>query len=691
MGERFFFTGLVALILFWANSSQACAVQDSNLESAKTLLIKHCLVKKYNPKIGHDCDEVSPDLWICATREIRQKDVAEAFRPECLAEGDSFLDAKNQFEQLCQRTYGSHKDHDCDQREGLWICGSRELKIEDFAEVMPPAPISESRSVTGAELLCFAADFSLKKARNAFGVRCGLDYDSAVHDCDEIESGLFLCANQKISAQIIASFRTSIPPIDPNGIEAREENDRGKKPSLICRADNRLLAFPGAQGFGRYTRGGRGGRILTVTNLNDSGRGSLREALENSRGKRIVVFDVGGTIELSRTINIRHGEVTVAGQTAPFPGITLKNGGLKISSSQVIVRGLKIRPGDKPTREDFKDRDGVAIGSTSMSISNIIVDHNSISWGVDENLSVFGKADYSNMTSEVTISNNIIAEALFNSRHPEGAHSKGVLLSTGAEKITMHKNLLASNYRRNPRINSDQAELINNYVYNASSNLRLTPGGDRLKNNRNFSVFTRLIGNYYHEGDHLIDRAGFLTLSWFNRSRDQIHAHGNLTSDRRPSNQVPEMILFTPNDGRKRPLSLFSFDLNARIFETRVDAPLLAADDVFEEIQSTVGASFPRRDRIDERVIKEVKNDERGGLSLLRAYVHSPTDVGGYIKQTVKTSRNDRDRDGIPDDVERKIGSSINQADAHKISRSGYSFAELYINSIISEEVDCLD
>ncbi|HEU5186841.1 MAG TPA: Ig-like domain-containing protein, partial [Gemmatimonadaceae bacterium] len=220
-----------------------------------------------------------------------------------------------------------------------------------------------------------------------------------------------------------------------------------------------LAAFPGATGFGATTPGGRGGTIIRVTNLNDTGPGSLREALAAS-GPRVVIFEVSGTIRSDGNMVIANPYVTIAGQTAPSPGITIRGATLRISTHDVVIQHIRLRPGDDPGSRT--ERDGIEIyGGTEKY--NILVDHVSVSWGVDENVST----STTGVRHDITLSNMIIAEGLNNSIHPEGPHSKGVLIGQGTKNIAMIGNLLAHNLDRNPWYKGNTTGVIvNNVVYN---------------------------------------------------------------------------------------------------------------------------------------------------------------------------------------------------------------------------------
>ena len=222
----------------------------------------------------------------------------------------------------------------------------------------------------------------------------------------------------------------------------------------------------------QITLGGQGGNIIRVTSLESSGPGTLREAL-NVEGKRIIVFDVAGIINLDGdNIDIRNPNVTIAGQTAPSPGITIIKGGLVVRANGVIIQHLKIRTGD--LGEAFRsgrDIDGI----TTIAAHNVVVDHCSLSWATDENLSASGPRftgenleDWRNGTSKnILYSNNIIAEGLSFSTHAKGEHSKGSLIHDNVSGIYIYSNLYAHNFERSPLFKGGvQGSIINNLIYN---------------------------------------------------------------------------------------------------------------------------------------------------------------------------------------------------------------------------------
>lgn len=221
--------------------------------------------------------------------------------------------------------------------------------------------------------------------------------------------------------------------------------------------------FPGAMGFGAETSAGRGGALLKVTNLKDSGFGSLRAAVE-APGPRIIVFEVSGTITLSSYLRITKPYVTIAGQSAPPPGITIKGAGLSIQTHDVLVRHLRIRVGDSPSGPNPEDRDAFQlIGKykKGRGLYNVVIDHVSASWAVDENGSTWFPLH------DVTISNSIISEGLQKTSIRAEAHSAGMLIGDHSRNVAFIGNLLAHNNSRYPLIKGGvSAVVLNNLSYN---------------------------------------------------------------------------------------------------------------------------------------------------------------------------------------------------------------------------------
>ena len=238
-------------------------------------------------------------------------------------------------------------------------------------------------------------------------------------------------------------------------------------------ADAAALAFPGAQGWAAHTPGGRGGKILRVTTLAPEGPGSFIEAV-NTPGPRIIVFEVGGVIDLDRReVRITEPFVTIAGQTAPQPGISFIRGGFIIGTHDVVIRHIRVRPGSTGLpRRAGKDFDAI---TTVRGARDIIVDHCSMTWATDENLSASStrfdgesRADWkANASRRITFSNNLLAEGLGDSTHAKGEHSKGTLIHDHVNDVLIVGNLYAHNYERNPLFKGGaRGQVINNLVYN---------------------------------------------------------------------------------------------------------------------------------------------------------------------------------------------------------------------------------
>lgn len=228
----------------------------------------------------------------------------------------------------------------------------------------------------------------------------------------------------------------------------------------------------GPTGWADKVKGGQGGEIVRVTTLANDGPGSLREAV-SAEGPRIIVFEVGGVIDLEEAeLRINNPNLTIAGQTAPSPGISLIRGGIIIAADEVIVQHLRIRPGDLgQAYRSGRDIDAI----TTIGAHNVIVDHCSLSWATDENLSASGSRFTGESIDEwragtsgtIAFTNNIIAEGLANSTHAKGEHSKGSLIHDNVTEILIYGNLYAHNFERSPLFKGGvQGAIVNNFIYN---------------------------------------------------------------------------------------------------------------------------------------------------------------------------------------------------------------------------------
>ena len=380
------------------------------------------------------------------------------------------------------------------------------------------------------------------------------------------------------------------------------------------------LAFPGALGWAATTPGGRGGKLLRVTTLAPTGPGSLVEALD-TKGPRTIVFEVGGVIDLAQMqIRIVEPYLTIAGQTAPYPGITLIRGGIDIATHDVVVRHLRVRPGDL----GLPKRAGVDFDAISLvGGSNIVIDHNTLTWATDENLSASGPrfveggrslADYRAGTSHrVTFSNNIIAEGLADSTHGKGEHSKGSLIHDNVRDILIVGNLYAHNYERNPLFKGAvHGHVINNLIYN--------PGQRAAQYNL---IAEEWLGHEYDVGRMVLRgnvlRAGpsteALALFMIGGSGDmELFAEDNLAVDR-IGVALPPLGRYTTTPVRVIALP------QAPALPPGV--ALLPATAVQDAVITNVGARTWDRDDIDRRIVADVI-EGRGAI------IDSQQQVGGY-------------------------------------------------------------
>jgi pectate lyase len=221
---------------------------------------------------------------------------------------------------------------------------------------------------------------------------------------------------------------------------------------------NAVPVIPNAAGFGITTPAGRGGTVYKVTSLNETGSGSIT-ACVNASGPRVCVFEVSGTIKLSGDLILRNPNITIAGQTAPSPGVMFRGGALLIKTSDVLIQHVRFRPGDDAAGTTADNRDALKIESENP-IRNIVIDHCSFSWAIDETASLWSNWD------GVVLSNNIFAEALNDSLHSKGAHGYGVLFGPVKGRATAVNNLLAHMVERNPLSRASELAFVNNVVYN---------------------------------------------------------------------------------------------------------------------------------------------------------------------------------------------------------------------------------
>ena len=386
-------------------------------------------------------------------------------------------------------------------------------------------------------------------------------------------------------------------------------------------------AFPGAEGWAAFTPGGRGGQILRVTTLDAKGPGSFRAALE-TKGPRIIVFEVGGVIDLDgQMVTIREGRLTIAGQTAPSPGITFIRGGFLIGANDVIVRHIRVRPGEAGhAKKSGWEPDSL---STMHRAQNIIVDHCSLTWGIDENLSVSSKPFDGagpeewrrNASHRVTFSHNIIAEGLDKATHSKVAHSKGSLIMDNCTEVLLLGNLYASNVERNPQIKGGSwTANVNNLIYNPVVTAIHYHLNDRLWQKRPpVTGKAEVVGNVMRHGPNSMPE---LALFRFVGNGDlEFHAADNLAFNRAGA-AIATVYEDNRYGGKIRPQSQPVYwppGLHA-----------LPAAAVEEQVLRDAGARPWDRDAIDRRIVQQVR-DGTGRV------IDSEQEVGGYPPQLPPT------------------------------------------------------
>ena len=424
------------------------------------------------------------------------------------------------------------------------------------------------------------------------------------------------------------------------------------------------VAFPGAEGYGRNAVGGRGGTLYIVSNLNDSGAGSFRAACEAS-GARIVVFTTGGTITLDSELIISNPNITIAGQTAPGGGITLKANPsyssvlFNIDASDVIVRYLRVRRGEHTA--SGSSGDGVLIGD-NLGVSDVILDHCSLSWGVDECLSVSTDA------SNITIQWCIVSEGLHDSTHSGGPHSKGTLVTGTVTNLSMHHNLFAHNDERDPRLDGGGGiyDLVNNVIYNPA---RPSAGGwaaCHISDDGDLNC----VGNFCKAGLDTIDPSYYIS----GGGTFSIYVQGNICPDRPTDSGDEDLIIRTAQ--------------RDRVTGTRFSAPQVNTQSptgAYDIVLAQTGASRSidpdgtwrsNRDSVDDRVVADVK----AGTGNI---IDNQDDVGGWPSLAAGTAPTDTDSDGMPDEWEDLHGLDKNSAtDQNTTSNNGWTNIENFINGI---------
>lgn len=477
---------------------------------------------------------------------------------------------------------------------------------------------------------------------------------------------------------------------------AQDSPTPGQAPPLPPRLPEGIPAFPGAWGGGMYTTGGRGGKVIEVTNLDDSGPGSLRAAVE-AEGPRIVVFRVAGVIDLQSGLDITNPDITIAGQSAPGDGICLAGDSVNINTHNVILRHLRVRRG-KPEGGQGNDN----IGGNPEG--QVVVDHCSTSWGMDENLSLYRYmkprergGDIKLPAQNITVQYCITSEALDAKNHAFGG-------TWGGQDSTFHHNLFACNTGRNPSIGmGGEFDFRNNVIFNWRH--RTMDGGDE-------TSLINVINNYYKPGPATNDdmrrtmariesrdmyspgnakRAG----DWYPRTPGRpgkwyvagnfFHGEPEITADNWQG-------MHSDGGGRDGgPASAGRQRLQER---ARVNTPFegwpvnqQTAEEAFASVLDKAGATLPKRDAVDARVTESVRT---GKTTTPDGVVKDPKEVGGYPNYAYDASSvpADNDHDGMPDawETEHKLDPASDADGPADADRDGYTNVEEFLNGTNPQE-----
>ena len=478
----------------------------------------------------------------------------------------------------------------------------------------------------------------------------------------------------KIIHLIFLMLATSACSKDSGSATGSTPETETDKPVQI---NEEAFAFPGAQGFGQKTSGGRGGKVLFVTNLNDSGAGSLRAAVE-SDGARIILFKVSGNISLKSALKINNPNITIAGQSAPGDGICVKDYPVSVAADNVIIRYMRFRMGDEAQQE------GDALGGRFHK--NIIIDHCSMSWCTDECVSF-----YANENTSVQWC--FISESLKTSFHVKGSHGYGGVW--GGKNASFHHNLLAHHDSRNPRLGeeagkafalTDLVDLRNNVIYNWGGNscyggeamnvniinCYYKPGPMTSKTTRIVSIDKNKIsgtevydiwGKFYISGNYVDGSPATTENNWDFGVYNQFHSSYGVIADA----DKAAMKLAQPLDIKNN---------------VTTHTALVAYDRVL-----AYGGANLVRDAVDKRIVDNVKNKTysfEGSNGGTKGAIDSQTDVGGWPELKSTTALLDTDNDGMPDEWEIKMKLNPKQANANgKELSTAYDNIEVYVNSIV--------
>jgi hypothetical protein len=489
-----------------------------------------------------------------------------------------------------------------------------------------------------------------------------------------------------------AAWEKALPIIEEDARKGKPYIPWASRPTDLPQAD--IPAFPGAEGGGAYSFGGRGGKVFVVTSLADSGPGTFREACE-AGGARIVVFNVAGIIRIKTPVIIRAPYITIAGQTAPGDGVCIAGESVWLNTHDVVIRYMRFRRGE--TNVGRRDD---AIGGNP--VGNIMIDHVSASWGLDENMSMYrhmyndstGTQEAKLGTVNITIQNSIFAEALDTWNHSFGS-------TLGGENCTFMRNLWANNTGRNPSVGWNGIfNFVNNVVFNWVH--RSVDGGD-------YRASFNIINNYFKPGPLTPKNSpvGHRILKpESGRSKLKYHVYGRAHVN---GNIVEGYDAISKDNWAGGVQVEEQSNAGEYMANMKVDKPLpmasisiMPAREAFQYVLDNVGANLPARDPVDARVVEQVKTGKiayKEGVKLpetqfkhrrlpidsnKKGIITDISQVGGYPEYK-GTPYKDADKDGMPDAWETKNGLNPNNASDASRDRDndGYTNIEEYLNSVV--------
>lgn len=438
------------------------------------------------------------------------------------------------------------------------------------------------------------------------------------------------------------------------------------------------FAFPGAEGYGKFATGGRGGKIIKVTNLNDTGAGSFRAAIAEP-GARIIVFEVSGNIKLKSRIQIKNGNVTIAGQTAPGDGICIQDYEMNVDADNVIIRFMRFRLGDLTRNE----QDAL----WGRFHQNIVIDHCSMSWSIDECSSFYANKNF-------TMQWCILSESLNKSFHEKDDHGYGAIW--GGSNVSFHHNLLAHHNSRNARFDggnrtgtgsspfgADKVDYRNNVIYNWGSNSAY--GGENGEYN--------LVANYYKAGpgtatsrrNRIMEISMEADVVKYGPGFGKFYASGNYVEGNSTVTQD------NWNGGIDKGSGLGDANYALAKMTLPFAAEALTPHTAMQAYTAVLlygGASF-RRDAVDARIVKEVKEGTvtyNGSKTGKKGIIDSQTDVGSWPVLNSAAALTDTDGDGMPDSWEMENGLEPKVANSNgKDLSTGYTNIEVYVNSLVND------